>query len=441
MRANTFRGGVHPLHRIHEGKDATKALPMREYIASTVIIPMSQHIGAPCKPIVEVGQQVNLGQKIGEAGGFVSAPIHASVSGTVVAVEPRPHVTGNMVPAVVIENDFEDRPDPTIAPKGTVESLTPDEIKKIIVEAGIVGMGGATFPTHVKLALKEDQKVDTIILNGAECEPYLTGDHRMMLENSAKIVTGARALIKAAGAEKAVIGIETNKPDAVEAMKKAVEGYGDVEVRPLPTKYPQGGEKQLIFAITGRKVPMGGLPAAVGVIVDNVSTCAAIADAIELGMPLIKRPLTVCGDVNQPANLLCRIGTTFVDVIEQCGGYKGEPQKLLSGGPMMGFPQIRDDVPIIKGTSGVLVMAKKSAKHHIEGNCLRCGRCVDACPMNLMPQMINAAFNAGKIQMCEDLSAMNCINCGCCTFACPAERLLSQSIDLAKRAIAAKNRR
>jgi len=436
LKALTFKGGVHPLHKQHEGKNLSKGEALKEYVASTVVIPMSQHIGAPCTPCVQVGDEVKMGQKIGEPGGFVSAPIHASVSGKVVAVEPRPHVSGMKVLSVVIENDGKDTLDESVQPKGTLESLSADELKKIMVEAGIVGMGGAAFPTHVKYAVKPEQKVDYLIINGAECEPYLTSDHRMMLENSDKIARGVQLLKKASGAPVAIIGIENNKPDAIAAMKKAVEGKEGLKVAELMTKYPQGGEKQLIFAITGREVPKGALPIAAGCIVSNVSTAAAMADAVELGMPLIRRSVTITGAVKHPGNYLLRVGTLYSDIFEHCGGFDGEPTKIISGGPMMGLAVATAEIPVTKGTSGLTVFSAREDKKVIESNCIRCGRCVDICPMGLRPYLLATAGRKGNVEVLKGADVLSCINCGSCTFICPAKRDLAQSIALGKRVLA-----
>jgi len=436
LKALTFKGGVHPLHRQHEGKPLSKDAALREFSPAVVVIPMSQHIGAPCKPCVSVGDRVLLGQLIGEPGGFVSAPIHASVSGKVIAVEPRPHVNGTNVLSVVIENDGKDELDPSVQPKGTLDSLSPDEIKKIILEAGIVGMGGAAFPTHVKYAVKPDQKVDYLILNGAECEPYLTSDHRMMLEHSDRIALGAALLKKASGAPVCIIGIENNKPDAIEAMTKAVEKYEGISVAVLKTKYPQGGEKQLIKAVTGREVPRGGLPIAAGCIVSNVSTAAAVADAVYKGMPLVRRAVTVTGSVKQPSNFIAPCGTLYTDLFEACGGYEGEVAKIISGGPMMGLAVADPGIPTTKGTSGITVFSTKEYKPVVESNCIRCARCVDVCPVGLEPYILNAAALRSNVDVLREKDAMSCINCGCCTYVCPAKRDLAQSIALGKKILA-----
>lgn len=433
MKALTFKGGVHPLHKQHEGKNLSKDAALRAFSPAVVVIPMSQHIGAPCKPCVAAGDHVLVGQLIGEPGGFVSSPIHSGVSGNVVAVEPRPHLNGSKVMSVVIENDGKDELDPSVKPRGTLESLSQDELKKIIVDAGIVGMGGAAFPTHVKYAVKPEQKVDYLILNGAECEPFLTSDHRTMLEHSDKVALGAALLKKASGAPVCFVAIENNKPDAIAAMKKAVEKYEGVSVAELITKYPQGGEKQLINAVTGREVPRGALPIAAGCIVSNVSTAAAMADAVTTGMPLVKRAVTVTGAVKKPSNLVAPFGTSYADLFEACGGFDGETAKIISGGPMMGLPVSDIGIPTTKGTSGITVFSDKEYKPVEESNCIRCGRCVEACPIGLQPYILNAASMKSNVDMLKEADVMSCINCGCCTYVCPAKRNLAQSIALGKK--------
>lgn len=407
-----------------------------------VVIPMQQHIGAPCEPTVKAGDEVKVGQKIGEAKGFVSVPVHASVSGKVVAVEPRLYTGGTVVTCVVIESDMQNTLCPDIAPKGTVEALTADEIKNVIKEAGIVGMGGAAFPTHVKLAPPPDKKVDTVILNGAECEPYLTADHRLMLESPEDVVDGLKALMKALSVKKGFIGIESNKPDAIEAIYNAAKGIEGIEVVALKTKYPQGAEKQLIYACTGREVPSGGLPADAGVVVNNVGTAAAVAKAIKTGMPLVERIVTITGaGVKTPKNLMVKIGTSFKEVVEQCGGLNGQAGKIVAGGPMMGITQFSLDVPVIKGTSGILILSENEARLPKPSNCIRCGKCVDVCPINLMPINISANALLDRFEQAEALHAMDCIECGSCSFVCPAKRPLVDSIRVAKREILAKRKK
>lgn len=407
-----------------------------------VVIPMQQHIGAPCEPIVKAGDEVKVGQKIGEAKGFVSVPVHSSVSGKVVAVEPRLYTGGTVVTCVVIESDMQNTLCPDIAPKGTIETLTADEIKNVIKEAGIVGMGGAAFPTHVKLAPPPDKKVDTVILNGAECEPYLTADHRLMLESPEDVVDGLKALMKALGVKKGFIGIESNKPDAIEAIYNAAKGIEGIEVVALKTKYPQGAEKQLIYACTGREVPSGGLPADAGVVVNNVGTAAAVAKAIKTGMPLVERIVTITGaGVKTPKNLMVKIGTSFREVVEQCGGLNGQAGKIVAGGPMMGITQFSLDVPVIKGTSGILILSEQEARLPKPSNCIRCGKCVEVCPINLMPINISANALLDRFEQAEALHALDCIECGSCSFVCPAKRPLVDSIRVAKREIMARRKK
>ncbi len=434
----TFRGGVHAPHR---KKDTQNKAVEKMKAPELVSIPLQQHIGVACQPLVKPGDTVKMGQKIGEPRGFVGAPVHASVSGVVKAIREVPHPSMGKGLAVVIENDGKDEPDDSIRP-GDINSMDADRLKELILEAGIVGMGGAAFPTHVKLSPPNDKSIDTVILNGAECEPYLTADHRLMLEAPYDVVDGLKIIMKVLGVERGYIAIEDNKPDAVQAMADAVKSVQGVDIKTLKTKYPQGAEKQLIYAVTGRQVPSGGLPMDVGVIVNNVGTAAAIARAIKTGMPLIERIVTVAGDgVAEPKNLMVRIGTSFADVIEACGGLVGEPAKVISGGPMMGIGQYSLDVPVIKGTSGILVLTREQVEIPDAGPCIRCAKCVDACPMNLMPLMISAYALKEDYDNSEKFHAMDCIECGCCSYTCPAKRPLTQSIRVAKRMITEKRKR
>ncbi|HOE56228.1 MAG TPA: electron transport complex subunit RsxC [Bacillota bacterium] len=439
MRILTFKGGTHPPH----SKKATESLAIeRANEPKVVVIPMQQHIGAPCEPIVQVGDEVKVGQKIGEAKGFVSSPVHSGVSGKVTAIEPRLYSGGTAVTCIVIESDMKNTISDDITPKGSLSDLSAEDIKNIIKEAGIVGMGGAAFPTHVKLTPPPDKKVDTVILNGAECEPYLTSDHRLMLEHPEEVVFGLQALMKVLGVKKGYIGIETNKPDAIEKIFEMAKGIEGIEVVALKTKYPQGAEKQLIHACTNREVPSGGLPADAGVVVNNVGTAAAVAKAIMTGMPLIERIVTVTGQgVNNPGNLMVKIGTSFREVIEQCGGLKGKTGKVIAGGPMMGITQFSLDVPVIKGTSGILVLTEEEARLPEPTNCIRCGKCVEACPINLMPVNLSAYSLANKHEQAEALNAMDCIECGACSFVCPAKRPLVESIRVSKREILARRKK
>lgn len=431
----TFKGGIHPPYN----KELTMSKAVEKAaLPKKVIIPMGMHIGAPCEPIVKVGDTVKKGQKIGEAKGFVSVPAHASISGKVTAVEPRPWPGGSLMMSVVIESDGRDEVYEDITPPKPLSELSPEEIKNLIREAGITGMGGAGFPTQVKLSFPPEKNVDTIIVNGAECEPYITADHRLLLEQPEDVVFGLEAIMKATGIKQAFIGIEDNKLDAVEAVKSALKGKAGIEVVVLATKYPQGGEKQLIKAVTGREVPSGGLPMDAGVIVNNAGTCAAVANVLKTGMPLIERITTVTGSgVMEPKNLLIRIGTPLIDLIEQCGGFKGRPGKVLMGGPMMGLAQSVIDVPAIKGTTGLLVLERDDVKLFEPMPCIKCARCVDACPIKLLPTTIAKLAERKMWDEAENYHAMDCIECGCCSYVCPAHIPLTQHIRIAKSNIIA----
>ncbi len=442
MSERTFVGGIHPSY----SKEYTAGIPIAPARPpSQVIIPMHQNIGAPCEPVVEVGDEVKLGQKIGEPKGFVSAPVFASVSGKVTKIESYSHPLGNPVEAIFIESDGQDTPFEGMEPTKPLEELTVDELKAIAKEAGLVGLGGATFPTHVKLAPPPETSIDTVIINGAECEPFLTADHRLMLENAGDIVYGLVAFMKALGAKKGIIGIEDNKPDALQSMEKAVvEGKGeyDIEVHALHTKYPQGAEKMLIKATTGREVPPGALPMAVNVVNQNVGTAVAMTEAMKLGKPLYERVVTVTGPgISQPANLMVRNGTLISDIIEQCGGMTDDARKLILGGPMMGMAQPTADIPAIKGTSGVLVLTEDFTKEYPIDPCIKCGQCLEVCPMNLPANFIGSASEMGKMDLAERYGVMDCFECGCCTYTCPAKRPLVQWIKIAKGDINASRKK
>lgn len=435
----TFKGGVHP----PTNKTLTQNVPIEDAVdPKVVVIPMSQHIGAPCDPLVKVGDSVKVGQKIGESKAFMSVPVHSSVSGTVKKIEQHYVPNGSKVSCVVIESDGNFEIHESVQPKGNIENLTKEDILAIIKEAGMAGMGGATFPTHVKLSPPADKPIDTLLVNAAECEPYLTCDHRTMLEKTDLVIIGIKAIMKALGVDKCYIGIEKNKPDAIEAMQKAVAGEEGIEVSPLEVKYPQGDEKRIINAITGRVVPSGGLPMEVGCVVENVGTVATIGNAIKTGMPLVQRVVTVSGSaVVNPKNLYVRIGTSYKDVIEQCGGYKEEPGKLISGGPMMGIAQFTDEVPVIKGTSGILAFTKKEADLPEPSNCIMCGKCVEACPVQLMPYKISRYSIQKNFDAADEYHAADCIECGGCSFICPAKRPLKETISVAKKEILARRKK
>ena len=438
MQKKTFRRGVHPLHGAHEGKAPTRDLAVREYVSDTVIISMAMNIGAPAKPCVKKGDHVDVGQVIGEAQGFMSVPVHASVSGEVIAVDSIPTLGAGNAQAVTIKNDFNDTWVEDLEPLGSVEHADPAKIVPAIQKAGITGMGGASFPTHVKLTFQAGKTCDTIIVNGAECETHLTADYRLMLENATRIVDGLRAVMRALKVQKGVICIEDNKMEAVAAMEKAAQGREGVSVQVLRTKYPQGGEKQLIEAVTGRQVPSGGLPIDVHVVVLNVATCAAIADAVIDGKPLISRICTVTGCVRQPANLRLRIGTIVEDVVGNCGGYSETPGKIFFGGAMTGLCLPNDQMPILKSTNGIVVFNEKQSRSKEESPCIHCGRCVAACPIGLNPYQIKVAADRSDFEAAKKLHVMDCILCGSCAYICPSRRWLTPSFKYAKDHITAE---
>lgn len=436
----TFRGGVHPLREIHEGKPLTSSCAVRAVAPSMVVIPMGMHLGAPSKPCVQKGDFVKIGQRIADPVGGLGLPVHASVSGEVVAVEERQQLRAAPELCIVIQNDMRDEW-VELTPVGEVETVEPEKIIPAVLEAGICGMGGASFPTHVKMNVPPDKHAEIVILNGAECEPYLTADHRNMLENGPRIVDGLRLILRATGVRRGVIAIEDNKPDAIAAMQKAAAGHEGIEVMALPTKYPQGGEKQLIEVVTGRQVPRGKLPADAGALVFNVSTAAAIADAVTLGKPLVERITTVTGCVNEPSNLRLRIGTTYAEALAACGGVKEDAAKLFAGGPMTGLCAPNDSISITKATNGIVVFSEAQAVAFEEGPCIRCGRCVEACPIHLMPYQLKYDCEAGALSRAKDHGLMDCVACGACAYVCPARRHLTAAFKAAKDELAAKAKR
>ena len=439
LKPRTFRGGIHPESNKHftEGR-SIENMPAPAH----VVIPLQQHIGAQCEPIVQIGEEVQAGQKIGDSKSPVSSPVHASISGKVIAIEPRPHpVSPCDVMSIVIERSEITMHD-ELYTMHEIDwaSLTAQQIKEKIREAGIVGMGGAAFPTHIKLSPPPEKKIDTVILNGVECEPYLTADHRLMLENPAEILLGLNIILKVLGIKRAFVAIEENKPDAIEVMQKTLSGgdYLDgakIEIAPLKVKYPQGAEKQLIKAITNREVPSGGLPFDVGVLVQNIGTAFAIYQAVALGKPLIERVLTVSGDgIKEPKNLRVRIGTLFSDVLQYCGGLRENISKIIMGGPMMGIAQYTTEVPVIKGTSGILVL--QAASDEKEGPCIKCGRCVDICPMGLMPNRIADYAELDNFEAAKEYGVLDCMECGACAHVCASHRPVVHLVKYVKSQLA-----
>ncbi len=427
MTKRSFKGGVHPLSRTQEGKAMTKDAAVRELVPEQVCIPMNLHLGAPSKPCVTKGERVKLGQLIGEPVGFLGLPVHSSVSGEVLEVAPKLQLGSNKVMCVTIANDFKDEQCEPLESIGTCETAEPAAIVKRIMEAGICGMGGAAFPPHVKLSVPDGKYADTIILNGAECETHLTCDERLMIENPSLIVDGLRAVMRAMSCKTGIIAIEDNKPKAIASMLRECANREGVTVKKLKTKYPQGSEKQLILAATGREVPRKKLPIDCHVIVLNVATAAAIASAINDGAPLIKRIITVTGNVKTPSNLLVRIGTKAGAAIDFCGGYTDKVGKLIAGGMMTGVAAPDDEFSITKAMGGLVALDRRSALTYEEHPCIRCARCVNVCPMGLNPAKLKECCDANDVSGAEEHNVMDCIVCGCCSYTCPANRFLTAS--------------
>ena len=427
-RLDGYYGGIHPSER----KEFTENLPLQKFPdPETVVIPLSMHAGAPANPVVQVGDAVKVGQVIGEAAGFISAPVHSSVSGTVTAIENHGHATRGECLSVVIKSDGKNTLHESVKPNKDLDSLTPDEIVEIVKNAGIVGMGGAGFPTSVKL--KPPKPVDTILLNGCECEPLLTADHRVLLEFADDVIFGLKAIIKTVGAEKGIIVIEDNKPDAIELMEKKTESIDNIEVVVAKTKYPQGAEKMLIKRVMKRQVPSGGLPADVGCVVSNISTTKAISDAIQKGMPLVERVTTVTGEkLKRPGNYIVKIGTSTKELLDYCGGVSEGEVTIKAGGPMMGFVLSDVDVPIMKGSNGIIAV---DTDHTVEQPCIKCGRCMDVCPMELSPLYFAKYADEENWQGMKDKSVMDCIECRCCEYICSSKIPLVSKIKAGKNAV------
>ena len=438
MAKLTFVGGIHP----YDGKDLSKDKPIADILpGSELVYPLSQHIGAPAKPIVAKGDRVLAGQKIAESGGFVSAPIYASVSGTVKAVEARRVVTGDMVMSIVVENDGQYE-DVGFQPRKSAEKLPREEIVGIIREAGIVGMGGAGFPTHVKLSPKEPEKIDFVIANCAECEPYLTSDYRRMLEEPEKLVGGLRIILQLFKNASGILAVEDNKPDCIAKLRALVRDDPKICVKALKTKYPQGGERQLIYATTGRKINSTMLPADVGCVVNNVDTVVAVYRAVMEGRPLMERIVTVTGDaVANPQNFRVKIGTSYSEVLEAAGGFKGKPEKVICGGPMMGFAMFDLNVPTTKTSTALLALSKDDVSAMEPGPCINCGRCVEVCPGRVIPSRLADYAERFDEEAFLKNHGMECCECGCCSFICPAKRPLTQQIKSMRKIQLAKKKK
>lgn len=439
MRRYTFSGGVHP----YEGKELSQDRPVIEYLPKgDLVYPVSQHIGAPAKPVVNVGDKVFVGQRIAEAVGFISANICSSVSGTVKAIEPRLVVNGSMCQSIVIENDGKYTLAEGVGVKRDYTTMSKDEIRKAVCDAGIVGMGGAGFPTHVKLTPKNENEIDYVIVNGAECEPYLTSDYRMMLEEPEKIVDGLKVILSLFDNAKGIISIEDNKPEAIKLMSSMVEGVDRIEVKVLKTKYPQGAERQMIYASTGRKINSKMLPADAGCVVNNIDTVIAVYMAVCESTPSIRRIVTVTGDaVKEPQNFKVRTGTNYSELLEAAGGFTKEPEKIVSGGSMMGMALYNIDIPVTKVSSALLCMTVDEVAARNTTACIRCGRCVAACPSHLIPQLMAEYAEKNDNASFEAVNGMECYECGSCTFVCPAGRMLTQAFKQTRRSVMDEKRK
>ena len=432
----TFKGGMH----IPDHKDETNKISIRKIDGAPVhIFPLLQHIGAVLEPKVSVGDLVKIGDLLADSAAFVSVPVHASISGTVIDIKPYFHPSGNKVTAIFVENDFKYEISDKIKPYD-LNSMSKEEILAAIRNSGVTGMGGAGFPTHIKLSPPKDKKITHIIVNAAECEPYLTSDHRRLLEQGEKVLKGLKICLSLFDLPKGFVGIEANKPDAIKALKALNDEK--VEIVPLKTKYPQGSEKHLIKAVSGRAVPLGALPADVGAIVMNVDTAYQIAETFETGLPLVSRIITVAGDaVKEPCNLEVRLGTPFEFVIQNAGGFSKEPKKVLNGGPMMGIAQYTLDVPTIKTTSAILAFTETEKVYDPNMSCIRCGKCTAHCPMRLMPLYLSKYSKENNLEMCEKYHITDCIECGLCSYQCPAMQGLVQNIRIGKQKVLEQRRK
>ncbi|MCM1569891.1 MAG: electron transport complex subunit RsxC [Roseburia sp.] len=438
MAGLTFVGGIHP----YDGKDMSKDKPIKEiFPQGELVYPLSQHIGAPAKPVVAKGDRVLTGQKIAESAGFVSAPVYASVSGTVKAIEPRRVVTGELVMSIVVENDglYEEV---GFYPPAPLNKLSSREVIEAVKEAGIVGMGGAGFPTHVKLSPKEPDKIEYVIANCAECEPYLTSDYRRMLEEPDKVIGGLKIILKLFPHAQGILAVEDNKPDCIALFKQLTKNETRISVKALKTKYPQGGERTLIYAVTGRSINSSMLPADVGCIVNNVDTIVAVYRAMVEGRPLMERIVTVAGDaIAEPGNFRVRVGTSYAQLIEEAGGFLVKPEKIISGGPMMGFAMFDTNVPVTKTSTALLAFSRDAVSAMEPGPCINCGRCVEVCPGRVIPSRLADYAEHFDEEAFVENHGMECCECGCCSYVCPAKRPLTQEIKSMRKMQLAKKKK
>lgn len=434
----TFAGGIHP----NDGKDLSKEQPIKEYLPKgDMVYPLSQHIGAPAKPVVKKGDKVLAGQVLAEADGYVSVPIYATVSGKVKTIEPRRVPAGDEVMSVVLENDMEYNEMPFEQPK-PVELLLNEEILSLIQKAGVVGMGGAGFPTHVKLAPKDPDKIDFVIINCAECEPYLTSDYRRMMEEPEKLVEGLKIILRLFKKARGILAVEDNKKDCIRLLRKLTEKEDSISVTTLKTKYPQGSERHLIYAVTGRAIHSSMLPADAGCIVNNVDTVVSVYHAVKEGCPVMHRIVTVTGDcIKNPGNYMVRIGTNYAELVDEAGGFVEEPAKIISGGPMMGFALFDINVPVIKTSSALLCLSRDEVSEAVQTACINCGRCVEVCPGRVVPSRLAVLADRDDKEAFIKLNGMECCECGCCSYICPAKRQLTQSIKSMRRMILADRKK
>lgn len=433
MKKFSFKGGVHP----HDNKDLSAQYAIKQIDpGDELIFPLSQHIGAPAKPIVSKGDTVLVGQIIANGNGMISASVSSSVSGTVKAIDSRLGPSGFFVDCIIITNDHQYKTISEYNTKNDYQNYTNDHIRELIAKAGIVGLGGAGFPSAVKNKPKDDNSIKYVIINGAECEPYLTSDYRLMLEQTDKLIAGIKIQLQLFKNAKAIIAVEDNKPDALEHLKKATSNELNIEVASLPTKYPQGSERVLIKVLTNQTIVSGMLPADVGCIVSNIASIIAIYEAVAFNIPLIEKVVTVTGDaINQPRNFKVRLGTKYQELVDACGGFKIHPQKIISGGPMMGTALFNLDIPVSKTSSALVCLSEDEVSKNSPTPCIHCGRCVDACPIGLIPQLLYRYAKSNNKEMFLKIHGNDCMECGCCTYICPAKRNMTQSFKKIKKAI------